>query len=139
MTENEIFDAVRTLSLSSQAALLKLLEKKQSLHTISSSAGKAKSNVHHTTCPYCKGINVVNNGKYRNHQKYKCKDCKRVYNELTGTTRSNLKKVVLWNEYVTMLIDSVRIREAASKLNVSTRTIFDWRHKINSILQQNID
>ena len=36
-------------------------------------------------CPCCHGKNVKKNGKYKYRQLYKCKDCNKKFNELTGT------------------------------------------------------
>jgi|GEM_PF-3788073 len=34
-------------------------------------------------CPRCESTNIKKNGKYKNRQLYKCKDCNKKFNELT--------------------------------------------------------
>jgi transposase len=41
------------------------------------------------TCKRCNGINVVNNGKVRGKQRYKCKDCG--YNFIEGDSRGKIR------------------------------------------------
>ena len=47
---------------------------------------------------------------------------------------SGLKKAGKFEEYLELVMASTTIREAAKVLMVSTRTIFDWRHKLLSSL-----
>jgi len=42
--------------------------------------------VNGTYCPHCKGEKVIGHGSYGEYlHRYKCKDCKRTFNDKTGT------------------------------------------------------
>lgn len=85
-------------------------------------------------CPHCHCPDILGHGAYKGRKRYKCKKCKKTFNDFTGTAISGLKKVNEFQEYLELVMESVTIRKAASALSVSTRTIFDWRHKLLSCL-----
>lgn len=39
----------------------------------------------HVTCPYCNSSNVKRDGRYGSYQKYRCKQCRKWFNDKTGT------------------------------------------------------
>ena len=48
-------------------------------------------------CPHCKSRNIIKWGRYKLFQRYKCKDCKRTFNDKTGTIFHNSKiPLFLW-------------------------------------------
>lgn len=85
-------------------------------------------------CPHCHCPNIFGHGAYKGRKRYKCKDCHRTFNDFTGTAMSGIKKVEEFEEYLGLILESVTIRKAAKTLVVSTKTIFDWRHKLLSSL-----
>jgi len=87
-----------------------------------------------TACPHCNSTNIYGHGIYKGRKRYMCKSCAKTFNDFTGTAVSGIKKPDKFQEYLELVIDSVTIRKAASKLKVSTRTIFNWRHKLLSSL-----
>ncbi len=87
-----------------------------------------------TSCPHCKSNEIYGHGTYKGRKRYKCKTCAKTFNDFTGTAVSGIKKTEKFHEYLEMVVESVTIRKAASKLGVNVKTIFDWRHKLLSSL-----
>ncbi len=85
-------------------------------------------------CPHCGTDDIYGHGAYKGRKRYKCKDCKKTFNDFTGTAISGIKKVDKFQEYIGLVVESVTIRKAASKIGVNMKTIFDWRHKLLSSL-----
>lgn len=86
-------------------------------------------------CPYCKGTDIYGHGIYKGRKRYKCKSCTKTFNDFTGTAVSGIKKTQEFQAYLEMVVESVTIRKAASKIGVNTRTVFNWRHKMLSSLK----
>lgn len=110
-----------------------LNQKEHSKGIIDLIINKERSNI---ICPKCGSVHVIKNGKYKNRQLYKCKDCNKKFNELTNTpfhhTRLNYKQIKIAYE---CLADKLSIRKSASKIGVSTRTAFTLRFKLISCLK----
>jgi transposase-like protein len=85
-------------------------------------------------CPHCQSTDIYGHGRHKGRKRYKCKPCQKTFNDFTGTAISGIKKLEEFQEYLGLVIESVTIRKAAITLGVSTRTIFDWRHKLLSSL-----
>ncbi len=85
-------------------------------------------------CPHCGTDAIYGHGTYKGRKRYKCRDCKKTFNEHTGTAISGIKKVDKFEEYMALLVESVTIRKASSTIGVNMKTIFDWRHKLLSSL-----
>jgi len=82
------------------------------------------------TCPHCKAEDVVGHGNYKGRKRYKCKSCRKTFNDLTGTSVSWIHKKEEWNSYLHCIADNLTLREAAKQVGISFRTSFMWRHKI---------
>lgn len=87
-----------------------------------------------TSCPHCKSTDIFGHGIYKGRRRYKCKGCTKTFNDFTGTAISGIKKTEKFQEYLGMVVESLTIRKAASKLGVNIKTAFDWRHKLLSSL-----
>lgn len=87
-----------------------------------------------TSCPHCKSTDIFGHGIYKGRKRYKCKGCTKTFNDFTGTAISGIKKTEKFQEYLGMVVESLTIRKAASKLGVNIKTAFDWRHKLLSSL-----
>jgi len=83
-------------------------------------------------CPHCLSGEINGHGVYKGRKRYKCKQCKKTFNDFTGTAISGIKKVEKFQEYLELTLESLTIRKAAKKLEVNVKTIFDWRHKLLS-------
>lgn len=81
-------------------------------------------------CPHCSSEEVLGHGNYNGRKRYKCKVCKKTFNDLTGTSVSYIHKKKEWNSYIKCIANNLSLREAAKESGVSFRTSFLWRHKI---------
>lgn len=88
-------------------------------------------------CPKCGSYHIKKNGKYKDRQLYKCKDCNNKFNDLTNTpfhhTRLNYKQIETAYE---CLVDKLSIRKSAKKIGVSTKTAFTLRFKLITCLKE---
>ncbi|CAG5079906.1 IS1595 family transposase [Parvicella tangerina] len=89
-------------------------------------------------CPHCKSEDIYKNGKYKDKQKYVCKSCGKGFGLLTGTCVHRIHKKELWGSFIDMTLQSFSIRDISKKLGLSIQTVFDWRHKLLSSIE-NID
>lgn len=91
-------------------------------------------------CPKCHSEHIKKNGKYKDRQLYKCKDCNKKFNELTDTpfhhTRLKYKQIA---EAYDCMVNKLSIRKTANKIGVSIKTSFVLRFKIISCLKQIIN
>lgn len=110
-----------------------LLKKEKSKGVIDLEIHKERGEI---LCPKCHSKNIKKNGKYKDRQLYKCKDCNKKFNELTGTpfhhTRLIYKQIV---EAYDCLVNKLSIRKTANKIGVSIKTSFVLRFKIISCLK----
>lgn len=86
-------------------------------------------------CPHCGATDIYGHGLYRGRRRYKCKSCRKTFNDLTGTAVDGIKKLEQFQEYLLLVVESVTIRKAAKKIGVNVKTIFDWRHKLLSSME----
>jgi len=82
------------------------------------------------TCPHCASEEVVGHGNYKGRKRYKCRGCKKTFNDLTGTSVSHIHKLEEWKSYLHCIANNLTLREAAKQVGISFRTSFLWRHKI---------
>jgi transposase-like protein len=80
-------------------------------------------------CPACAGTSVHKWGIVNDLQRYRCKECKRTFNALTGTSMARLRKKELWPEYSQALADSLSLTKAAERCGIDRTTAFRWRHR----------
>ena len=121
--------------------LRELLEKIQRVLDIVEQEKNTTSKVVHNTqhsfvCPFCLSNRIVKNGKTKTKiQTYKCKDCQKRFNDLTGTLFSRSK---LNMQQIEVLFECFNnrstLRDTSEKLHINLKTAFLYRHKILSIL-----
>jgi transposase-like protein len=80
-------------------------------------------------CPHCGGAHRVRNGSANGLQRYRCKDCSRTFNALTGTPLARLHQRGKWPSHMQALIDGLTLDKVSEHLNVSHDTAFRWRHR----------
>jgi len=80
-------------------------------------------------CPQCQSKSIHKWGIVSGIQRYRCKDCKRSFNALTGTSMARLRKKECWLEYSKALADSLSLSKAAERCGVDRSTAFRWRHR----------
>ena len=85
-----------------------------------------------TSCPHCKTKKIIKWGSFQgDRQRFQCKECKKTFTHLTGTSVSYIKKKDLWYKHLELIFSGkyYTITEICNLLGVSRQTAFDWRHK----------
>ncbi len=80
-------------------------------------------------CGHCRSESFVSWGRASGLKRYKCRDCRRTFNALTGTPLAQLHRRDAWLDYARALVDRVSLRKAAERADVSLDTSFRWRHR----------
>ena len=80
-------------------------------------------------CPHCGERHIHRHGMAHGLQRYKCMDCSRTFNALTGTPLARLRKKSRWLTYQDSLRLSHSVRKAAARVDVDKNTSFRWRHR----------
>jgi len=129
----ELQEILNKLNSLEKKALLSLLNKEAEeipeLNRVVSKINKDNK----VLCPHCHTVNIKEHGIYKGRKQYKCKQCNKTFNDFKGRAVSGIKKVENFKN-IQLTQESISIRKSAIKLDVSTKTIFDWRHKFLSSL-----
>ena len=82
-------------------------------------------------CPRCGSLGVVRYGKDKNaRQRFKCRDCRRTFNILTGTPMARARKPGTWGRYLDCMTDFMSVRKIVlTGIDISHLTAFRWRHR----------
>jgi transposase-like protein len=130
--EQDILWSFKALSIREQETLLQSLIQIHELRT--PVIESAKESVHliesRKPCPHCHSTNIYKRGIQNDLRMYSCKDCKRWYNQATGTPLWDIKSKQKWSHYLQCMVDGYSIRKSAKTVGICIQTSFDWRHKI---------
>jgi transposase-like protein len=124
---------LKTLSQNEKVELVQMLQqdlKAPNIELIRSAINKDQI----ILCPHCNSNDIYGHGVYKGRKRYKCKVCKKTFNDFTGTAISGIKKTSEFQQYISLVVESVSIRKASDQIGVNIKTIFDWRHKLLSSL-----
>lgn len=82
-------------------------------------------------CPHCGAADdrLGSWGQSHGLKRYRCRDCGRTFNALTGTALAHLRKREQWARYAQLLIEGASLREAARRCQIDKNTAFRWRHR----------
>jgi transposase-like protein len=80
-------------------------------------------------CPHCEARHVVRHGTANGLRRYRCRECGRTFNALTGTPLARLRMKAKWLEQARALAEGLTIHQAADRLEVAPSTAFRWRHR----------
>jgi transposase-like protein len=80
-------------------------------------------------CPHCRCPGWHRHGHANGLQRYRCRGCRRTFNDLTGTPLARLRLRVKWLDYLDALRASRPVRAAAEQTEVHRNTAFRWRHR----------
>ncbi|MFO7938908.1 MAG: IS1595 family transposase [Bacteroidales bacterium] len=80
-------------------------------------------------CPHCHASNISRWGKRSDLQRYKCHNCHKTFNSLTGTPLARLRRKGHWMDYAQCIKDGLTIRRAAEVCDIHPNTAFRWRHR----------
>jgi transposase-like protein len=139
MNYTEILSLARTLSREEQLQLAVCL-------TRSHASGSQPVSVHNRCqalinkeekCPHCGGLHYYRYGKFKDSQRFKCRDCGKTFCEYTGTWLEGIHKKELVEDYLALMIEHASLDKTSKKLKINKKTAFDWRHKILSSVEQN--
>lgn len=119
-----------TLTLSQRRELMSEL---QAPERRAASVGIIEDRGRPGNCPHCGNQKVVRNGNADGLQRYKCRECSRTFNALTGTPLARLRQKGKWLEQAEVLRDGVTITQAAAHLKVARSTAFRWRHRFMAL------
>lgn len=89
-------------------------------------------------CPHCGTDRVHKRGKQSGVQMYKCSECTKWFSSTTGTPLWDIKKKDKWQSYLNCLQQGLSIKKTAKEIGISIQTSFDWRHKILSVLNNEV-
>jgi transposase-like protein len=86
-------------------------------------------------CGHCGSHSVQPWGRASKLKRYRCKDCRRTFNALTGTPLAQLHRRDVWLAYGQALADGVSLRKAAKRCRIDLTTSFRWRHRFLAAAQ----
>ena len=85
-------------------------------------------------CPHCDADDIRPWGKAGGKPRYRCQNCRKTFNPLTGTPLSGLHHRDRWRDQAQALIAGETIAKAAERCKVAYTTAFRWRHRFLSAL-----
>jgi transposase-like protein len=80
-------------------------------------------------CPRCRSRRLHRNGQADGLQRYRCADCARSFNALTGTPLARLRHRSKWLPYLGCMLQSGTVRRSAALTGIHKNTSFRWRHR----------
>ena len=80
-------------------------------------------------CPHCQGERAHRHGHANNLQRFRCRKCRRTFNDLTGTPLARLRLRGKWPDYLQAAHQALSVRAAAALTGVHPNTAFRWRHR----------
>ena len=95
-------------------------------------AAAAQSKVDRTGCPHCGCRRLQGWGHASGLPRYRCVDCRRSFNALTGTPLARLRLKEKWAAQTEALITGESLVKAAERCGVAVTTAFRWRHRFLS-------
>ena len=88
-------------------------------------------------CPHCKLNEMVKYGKFRNRQRYKCKECNRTFTSFTNKPWSYTKKhLSFWEKYINIMNNNC-LYDISNSLKINIASAFSWRHKLLTYFKEN--
>jgi transposase-like protein len=80
-------------------------------------------------CPHCDAKEVRPWGRAHGLARYRCTDCRRTFNALSGTPLARLRHKDRWSDQAGALMTGESVAEAAGRCGVAYSTAFRWRHR----------
>ena len=130
MVYEKILEIIKKLKDSAKRKLIKdiftLLVSKEKQHKITE-----------LVCPHCSSKYIVKNGKNKDKQSYKCKNCRKSFIPETNTPIYYSKKdISIWIQYLECLFGQNSLKACAEKCKISVSTAFFWRHRILDAIRE---
>jgi transposase-like protein len=127
MNERTFHDLLQQLNNLSASQLYRLHTHLQHHSSLSVETILGEHEPHH--CPHCQSNDLRSWGSSNKLPRYRCYDCGRTSNPLTGTPLARLRKREHWFHYACALIEGVSIRRVAAECGINKNTAFLWRHR----------
>jgi transposase-like protein len=89
-----------------------------------------------SACPHCASADLHRNGCAGGLQRYRCQQCHKTFNALTGTPLARLRGKPKWLTYLSAMKQSLTVRQAAADTCIHRNTSFRWRHRFLSWISQ---
>ena len=83
-------------------------------------------------CPHCASVNVQRWGVARGLPRYRCGDCRRTFNPLTGTSLARLRGKDKWFLFLHTVTQNKSIRKSAEICGVDNTTVLRWRQRFKA-------
>lgn len=80
-------------------------------------------------CPHCASSRLVKNGSANGLQRFKCRQCTRTFNALSGTPLARLHLRAKWMGQAQALSEGLSLNQVVQRLGVAQSTAFRWRHR----------
>lgn len=89
-------------------------------------------------CPHCGSVSVIKYGRHQNgRQKYRCKDCKKIFGDTNGTflyrSKLNLEQ---WHRFIHLTMCNLSLPVIKKTMGINIATAWYNRHKLCSLIQQ---
>lgn len=104
-------------------SLQALMDRSEAASVVEAHIGAAR------TCPRCGSPQLVKNGSANGLQRFKCRQCARTFNALTGTPLARLHLRDKWMGQAQVLGEGLSLNQVAQRLGVAQSTAFRWRHR----------
>lgn len=82
-----------------------------------------------SACSHCTRRLAVKNGSAHGLQRFKCRNCCKTFNALTGTHLSGLHMRGKWLGQAEAMCDELSLNQTADRLNIAQSTAFCWCHR----------
>ena len=122
-----ILDQVGAMSEDQRAALLRRLSADAPQATVRELLDGGA--VGPPRCGHCGGDQVARWGSAHGLARYRCRECRRTFNALTGTSLARLRHRAQWLAFGAALQAASSVRKSAGTCGVAASTAFRWRHR----------
>jgi len=92
-------------------------------------ASAAQARIERDGCPHCTSHKLQRWGSSAGLPRYRCVDCRRSFNALTGTSLAGLRKKDRWADHAQAMISGDSLAKSAKRCGVAASTAFRWRHR----------
>lgn len=88
-------------------------------------------------CPFCKGTNVLKNGKVNtNRQRYICSSCKKTFYAAHNTLLSNVTQdVSVWVKFIRGMLKQQSLEDLSDECGINKSTALNWRLRVFQALE----
>ena len=91
-------------------------------------------------CPICKSKHFIRYGTKDGKQRFKCKNCGKIFTNTTKTIACRSKHDFnMWSKFVSCMVSGMSCRKTDQYCKISHKTAFYWRHKVMGSLNEVLD